>query len=108
MFRVLPRTLRRALVLRAFGRDAVLPLPSSTVEPNGDVPLPTLLSRWDAPHAEMRRVLDSLQRDEAWYSHPVLGPLTAAQMLDLARAHTAHHARQIGALQEDVEFPRKA
>lgn len=104
MFRVLPR----ALVLRAFGRDAVLPLPSPAVEPSGDVPLPTLLSRWEASRAEMRRVLASLQRDEVRYSHPVLGPLTATQMLDLARAHTAYHARQMETLQHEAVFPRKA
>ena len=105
MFRVLPRALRRALVLRAFSRDVVLPLPSPAVEPSGDVPLPALLSRWEASRAEMRRVLDSLQRDEARYSHPVLGPLNAAQMLDLARAHTAYHARQMEALQHEAAFP---
>lgn len=108
MFRVLPRALRRALVLRAFRRGAVLPLPSPAVEPSGDVPLPTLLSRWDASRAETRRVLDSLQRDEARYSHPVLGPLTAAEMLKLARAHTAYHARQMEALQVGAAFPREA
>jgi len=107
MFRALPRALRRALVLRAFGRDAVLPLPSPAVEPSEDVPLPTLLSRWEASRAEMRRVLDSMQRDEARYSHPVLGPLTAAQMLDLARVHTAYHARQMEALQGGAEFPNR-
>ncbi len=105
MFRVLPRALRRALVLRAFSRDAVLPLPSPAVEPLGNVPLSELLSRWDASRAEMCRVLDSMRRDEARYSHPVLGPLTATQMLDLARTHTAYHGRQIEALQGDTALP---
>lgn len=107
MFRVLPRAGRRALVLRAFSRDAVLPLPSPAMEPNGDVPLPTLLARWETSRSEMCRVLNSMQRDEARYSHPVLGPLTAAQMLDLARVHTAYHARQMGTLQGDAGFPRE-
>lgn len=107
MFRVLPRALRRALVLRAFSRDAVLPLLSPAVEPSGDVPLPALLSRWEMSRAEMRRVLDSLRRDEARYSHPVLGPLTASQMLDLARVHTAYHARQMEALQAGAGFPHR-
>lgn len=105
MFRALPRAFRRALVLGAFRRDAVLPLPSPAVEPRGDVPLPGLLARWEGIRTEMRLALDPLRGDEPRYSHPVLGPLTAGQMLELGRAHTAYHARQIEKLRRDPAFP---
>ena len=105
MFRVLPRAWRRALVLRALRRDTVLPLPSPDIEPSEDVPLPELLKRWEAARAEMRGVLETLQGDEPRYSHPVLGPLTAVQMLELGETHTAYHTRQSERLQREVTFP---
>jgi len=108
MFRVLPRAWRRALVLMAFNRNVILPLPSPAAEPRGDVPLSKLLSRWARARGEMRRVLDTPPGDETRYSHPVLGPLTAAQMLELGQTHTAYHTRQIEALQRNLVFPRRA
>lgn len=104
-FRVLPRAWRRALVLRALKRYVVLPLPLPGVEPREDVPLPELLSRWEAARAEMRRVLETLQGGEQRYSHPVLGPLTAVQTLELGQTHTAYHTRQMEALQDDSSYP---
>ena len=85
LFRVLPRAWHRTLILGALNRNVVLPLPSPVVEPRGDVPLSKLLPRWNRARREMRRALDTLQGDEPRYSHPVLGPLTAAQMLELGR-----------------------
>lgn len=105
MFRVISRAWRRALVLRALDRDAALPLPSSGVEPGGGVPLTALLSRWDAARAGMRRTLDTLDSRERRFAHPVLGPLTAAQMLALSHAHTAYHTRQLEALRHHAAFP---
>lgn len=106
LFRVLPRAWRRALILSALNRDTALPLPSPAVEPRRDVPLSKLLSRWARTRREMRRVLDTLPGDEPRYSHPVLGPLTAAQMLELEETHTAYHTRQIEALQRSPGFPQ--
>lgn len=108
MFRVIPRAWRRALILRALKRNAVLPLPSPGVEPQGKVSLSELLSRWDAARAGMRRTLDTLDSRERRYAHPVLGPLTAAQMLVLSQEHTAYHTRQLEALKHDTAFPRGA
>jgi hypothetical protein len=56
----------------------------------------------------MRRVLDAIQGNERRYAHPVLGPLTAAQMLELGQTHVAYHARQIEALQRNMLFPQRA
>lgn len=105
MFRILPRSWRRALVLGAFRRDVVLPLPSPAVGPRGDALLPALLARWEAVRGEMRLALDSLRGDEPRYSHPVLGPLTAGQMLALSQTHAAYHTRQLEELRRDPAFP---
>lgn len=105
MFRVLPRSWRRALVLGALKRGRTLPLPSPDVEPQGNVPLPELLERWERAREEMRRVLEILLGDERRYSHPVLGPLTAGQMLELEETHTAYHTRQMEALRCNPAFP---
>ena len=107
MFRVLPRAWRRALILGALKRDVVLPLPSPAVEPRGTVPLPELLRRWETARAAMRLALDTMPENDRRYSHPVLGPLTAAQMLELNESHAAYHTRQIEALQRDPAFPPK-
>ena len=106
MFRALPRAWRRALFLRALRRDTVLPLPSPAVEPRGSAPLPDLLSRWEASRGEMGRVLQTLSDGSRRHFHPVLGPLTAGQMLELGRTHTDYHLRQMGALQRDGAFPQ--
>ena len=105
MFRVMPRAWRRALVLGALKRDVALPLPSPAVEPRSNVPLPPLLARWEAARAEMRRALDAMPKNARRYSHPVLGPLTATQMLELNETHVAYHTRQIEGLQRDPAFP---
>ena len=106
MFRILPRGVRFAMVLRALQRDMTLPLPTPDLEPTGNVPMPELFTRWEAEQREMRRVLETLQGNERRYWHPVLGPLTAKQMLDLAQVHTAYHIRQIKARQRDSAFPQ--
>jgi len=108
MFRMLPRSIRRALILGAMRRDIVLPLPSPDIAPTGETPLAELLSRWDAVRGEMRRKLDVMQNDENRYAHPVLGPLNAARMLELSETHTAYHTRQMEALQRGANFPRAA
>jgi len=107
LFRALPRAWRRALVLGALRRDVALPLPSPAVEPVGDGSLSDWLARWEAARGEMRLALDALTGDEARYSHPVLGPLSGAQMLELSETHTAYHRRQAEALRRDPAFPRR-
>ncbi len=105
MFRVLPRSVRRAMILSALRHDKVLPLPSTAIEPRGDITITELGKRWEAIRAEMRRELGALSLDERRYSHPVLGPVTAVQMLELEETHTAYHTRQIEALQQNKAFP---
>ncbi|MBC8102990.1 MAG: DinB family protein [Cytophagales bacterium] len=109
MFRILPRAWRRALILWALRRGTVLPLPSPDLAPRGTVPLPDLLSRWEAARGQMRRFLETLPPRRAsplCYAHPVTGPLTPVQMLELGETHTAYHTRQIETLRRDPAFPR--
>lgn len=104
--RILPRGVRRVLVLRAFQRTLTLPLPSLDVEPRESVSLPLLLERWHAVRAEMGRVLNTVRADQPRYLHPILGLLTAGQMLAMELAQTAYHARRITARQTESLFPR--
>jgi hypothetical protein len=106
MFRVLPRSLRRALILGALRRGTVLPLPSPDIEPKGETPLPALMTRWQAARTELRQVLSTTQGNEKRYFHPVLGPLTVIQMLELCETHTAYHTRQLQSLQRSAAFPK--
>ena len=105
LFRGLPRAARWAMILAALRNDKTLPLPSSAIEPQGNVPLGELLTRWETAQCEMRCVLDTLQGSERRYWHPVLGSLTAAQMLELGEVHTGYHTRQLEALQHNPAFP---
>lgn len=91
---LLPRALRRRMLIAAFGRDMALPLPDPDLNPSEEAPLSKSLARWLAAQETMRRDLESTDIDRLRYSHPVLGPLEARQMLDIALAHTAYHVRQ--------------
>ena len=95
MFRVLPRPVRRFLVNAALNAGRTLPLPSADMEPNNNIALPDLWARWAAARSSLRAALDGMGAGERRFFHPVLGPLTAGQMLALGQAHTAYHVRQV-------------
>lgn len=105
MFRVLPRALRRRLINRALARDRVLPLPGAAIEPQGTTSLDELVARWNAARQAMRTALETVPPDVAQFFHPVIGPLTGHQMLDLSQTHTAYHTRQMQALMDTPAFP---
>ena len=98
IFRVLPPFVRRFLVLSALKRNTVLPLPLAAMEPRGQSPLGELRIRWEAVRRVIHTDLDGMTRDTERWFHPALGPLTAAQLLDLGRTHAAYHIRQIEAI----------
>ena len=108
LYRIIPRAARRALVNRALNRDTVLPVPSADVEPSGSIPLAELHMRWQSVREEMHTALKVHPPEMARYAHPILGPLTAAQMLDLGLAHTAYHISQIVRMQQHPNFPKFA
>jgi len=108
MFRLIPRGWRFTMALSALKHNVVLPLPSPALEPQGDVRISELLLRWGMARTATRREMSMLYGDESRYSHPVLGSLAAAQMLELGRVHTAYHVRQMAALRRDPAFPTRA
>lgn len=72
--------------------------PSKAMLPEGDLSLDELTERWRANHGRLRAFLEGTSADElskACFRHPVSGPLTPAQALDLAAVHLKHHDRQL-------------
>ncbi len=108
MFRIIPPRWRFAMALSALKHNVVLPFPSPVLEPQGNERLSDLLFRWGMAHSAMEHDLSMLYGDESRYSHPVLGSLSAAQMLELGCVHTAYHVRQMEALQRDPAFPTRS
>lgn len=86
-----------AFVLRAFRLNLRLPLPSPSLEPSGDVPLPILLERWDKAHRNLREQLAAAQSsgEELRFLHSIIGTMNTEQMLRLAQEHTKYHGRQL-------------
>ena len=103
--RLLPRSLRRALILGALNRDLTLPVPSKELEPGTNASLPELYSNWETLTNGIRRFIEPLNGDEKKYTHPAMGPLTILQTLELGRVHTGYHARQIERLRKRSGFP---
>lgn len=94
------------MLLGAYKRNIALPLPPDGMEPKGDVPLLELSERWEASSAALGRDLEVLGDSLGNYSFPVLGSLTALQMLVLGQAHTAYHARKIEKIIRAPAFPK--
>ncbi len=105
MSRLLPQSLRRALILGALNRDMTLPMPSKGLMPGSNAKLPELYSNWEVLSTDIRRFIEPLNGDEKKYTHPAMGPLTLLQTLELGRVHTAYHARQIERLRLNPLFP---
>ena len=104
-YRLVPRAWMRALALGVLNHNIVVPLPLPELEPAEYVALPELFRRWDSARLETRRVLEGVAPGQTPYSHPVVGPLTAVQMLDLEEAHTKYHMRQMERLMRLPGFP---
>lgn len=95
LLRVVPRSTRFAMALRAFSRNVTLPLPSPDLDPTGVPSIAESLLDWERVHRQIAVALDTVDAGEPSYFHPILGPLSAAQMLELCHAHMAYHGRQI-------------
>lgn len=109
LFRLIPARWRLRLVIQAFGRDIRLPLPSPDVEPKGSISASELCNCWEESQLELRSVLTNVTentKQQASFFHPVIGPMTATQMMDLNIAHRAYHERQMQRLIGLVQFPK--
>ncbi len=92
---------RLQLVLWAMQRNISLPLPSPAVEPLGSTPWPQLQERWQAASSQMRDSLElpgAARRSSRPFDHPIVGALSAREMLRLNQVHNAYHLRQLKAL----------
>ncbi len=103
--RLLPQSLRRALILGALNRDLTLPVPSIELEPGSNASLPELYSNWEIVSNDIRNFIEPLNGDEKKYTHPAMGPITILQTFELGRVHTAYHTRQIERLRNRSGFP---
>lgn len=89
------------LVLWAMRCNIALPLPSPAVDPTGAQTWPQLQERWGKASSSMR---DSLQAPRAArranrpFAHPIVGALSAREMLLLNEVHNAYHLRQLKAV----------
>lgn len=97
-----PRSLRGRVLHRVvlsilrFGIPVRVPAPSMV--PVGGRSLEELRAEWDQSFARMRRYvseLDPAAAGRAVFHHPVSGPLTTAQALELMDAHLLTHERQV-------------
>jgi hypothetical protein len=104
-FRAIPRSWRRALILSAFRRNMRLPVPLPGILPRSGLSVAVLLDRWNDVRRGMRADLETQHGDAKRYSHPVIGPLNANEMLEMTEAHTAYHTRQIEGIQRMSAFP---
>jgi hypothetical protein len=75
-----------------------VPVPSKGMVPDGNTSLSELRHKWNENLCWFRGYLDSLgpeDLNQAVFSHPIAGPLTAPQAGTLAQYHFEAHLRQI-------------
>ena len=70
--------------------------------PRGQSSLPDLRRDWDEMQQWLRSYVERLGREDpakAVFGHPVAGPMTLQQVLDMGKLHLATHTRQIRRLE---------
>jgi hypothetical protein len=86
------------LVLRLGIRVRV---PAEAMRPSRQGSFEELRTQWDAQHAALRQFatgLDARGRARRVFRHPIAGPLTTGQALQLLSAHLRTHQRQLDRL----------
>ena len=104
------RTFKNKLMLKivmfVLGNRIRVKVPSKTMNPKGGTSLSEVRSLWDESQAWFRDYVRSLSEDElqnAVFKHPVSGPITPAQAMDMSFAHFESHRAQIDRLLEVIE-----
>ena len=90
------------MVLEILERDVRVDVPAVRMEPDGQITIDVLRTRWEESQAQLRRYFQRLQEENVEtlvFSHPVAGSLNALDMLDLANVHADYHIRQIESIQ---------
>jgi hypothetical protein len=77
-------------------------VPSPRYLPQGQSSLPDLRRDWGEMQQWLRSYVGPLDRGDsakAVFGHPVAGPMTMQQVLDMGKLHLATHTRQIRRLE---------
>jgi hypothetical protein len=85
------------LVLLVLRWDLPVPVPSSGMLPEGNVSFQDLRRQWDDNMVWLKSYIQALKPEALNYAvfrHPVAGPLTVAQAMDVDRMHIESHMRQ--------------
>ncbi len=99
---------RLEMVLEILETDVAVDVPAASMAPDGRISLATLLDQWAETRRQLQRFLRQVPVDryeELLFSHPVAGPLSVVDMLDLANVHLGYHMRQIQRLRETFDQP---
>jgi len=81
-------------------------IPSAQMRPSGRVPFAQLRMAWIAQQEALREFvlsLDAAGAKRAIFHHPIAGPLTVPQALQLLEAHLRGHAAQVHRLLTEAE-----
>jgi hypothetical protein len=77
-------------------------VPSPRYLPQGQSSLPDLRRDWDEMQQWLRSYVGRLDRGDpakAVFGHPIAGPMTMQEVLDMGKLHLATHTRQIRRLE---------
>lgn len=89
------------LVILILRFDIPVEVPDPSMLPNGEPSLDELGERWRGNHARLRQWLEGLSNDDergAYFRHPVVGGMTAAQSLLMLDVHLDRHVRAMRAM----------
>ena len=98
------------LVLFILTKDIPVKAPSSKMIPQGNISIPKLRLQWDKNHQLIKSYVDSFDRNalrKTFFKHPVTGPITLGQAINLDQTHLNTHIRQIRKLQSLLEIQVK-
>ena len=99
-----PRTLRNRILHRVvvwiLKGPVPVKVPSRSMEPSGERALDEMVPEWRETHRRLRTWVRESSAEElgsACFMHPVAGPLTAANAVEMLGTHLDRHAAQIRA-----------
>lgn len=90
--------IRRVLVMAILRSPIRVGTPSKSMDPEGEKSLAELRAMWDENYVLLKErfaSLDPALLDGAIFRHPVSGPITTAQALDMLDVHLERHEKQI-------------
>jgi hypothetical protein len=94
-----------AVVLAVLRWNIPAPVPSDGMVPDGNTSLSELRHQWEENLSWLRDYLDTLRPEDlqrAVFRHPIAGPMTVAQTIDMAKLHFDVHFRQISKLKSSL------